>query len=128
MGTLTSTYQIGDLVEILQGGFRLYAEDQLDAIKEALVEFQQKNDTKAAIDVVLSYSSGQVCSVMTASLWIKWHHQQLSIGAIIFYDEPTSSGVFDDFLAIPAVEGNVSTTTFSDFIQLLGPVVAANGY
>ncbi|KAH9990425.1 FAD dependent oxidoreductase [Russula vinacea] len=93
------------------GGFRLYAEDQLDAIKEALVEFQQKNDTKAAIDVVLSYSSGQ-----------------LSIGAIIFYDEPTSSGVFDDFLAIPAVEGNVSTTTFSDFIQLLGPVVAANGY
>jgi hypothetical protein len=68
MGTLTSTDQIGDLVEILQGGFRLYAEDQLDAIKEALVEFQQKNDTKAAIDVVLSYSSGQVCSVMTASL------------------------------------------------------------
>ncbi|KAF8486355.1 FAD dependent oxidoreductase [Russula ochroleuca] len=92
------------------GGFRLHAENQLDAIKDALVKFQQKNDTKAAIDVVLSYSSGQ-----------------LSIAVLFFYDEPTSSGVFDDFLAIPAIEANVSTTTFSDFIQLLGPLVAANG-
>ena len=49
----------------------MYAEDQLEAIKEALVKFQQENDTKAAIDVVLSYSSGQVCSVMTSLLLIQ---------------------------------------------------------
>jgi hypothetical protein len=61
----------GELLEIRQGGFLSYAEDQLDAVKEALFNFQQKNDTKAANAVSLSYSSGQVCSVLTASLFIQ---------------------------------------------------------
>ena len=37
-----------------------------------------------------------------------------------FYDAPTPSGVFDELLAIPAIGGNVSTTSFSDYVQSLG--------
>ena len=48
-------------LEILQGGIRLYAESQLDAIKEALVTFQQKSDTKAAVMNTMTYTSNQVC-------------------------------------------------------------------
>ena len=48
-------------LEILQGGSRLYAESQLDAIKEALVKFQQKSDTKAAVINSPTYVPGQVC-------------------------------------------------------------------
>ena len=43
-----------------QGGFLFYSEDQLDAIKMALLNFQEKNDTKAAVLVFMSYSSGPV--------------------------------------------------------------------
>ena len=50
---------------IWQGGFLTYAGSQLDAIKKAVVNFQQKNDSKAEILVGLTYSSGQVCTVMT---------------------------------------------------------------
>jgi hypothetical protein len=46
-----------------------YTEDKLDAIKEALVKFQQKNDTKASAIVSMSYSSDPVCSVTMASLF-----------------------------------------------------------
>ncbi|KAF8486369.1 FAD dependent oxidoreductase [Russula ochroleuca] len=92
------------------GGLRFYAENQLDAIKGALVDFQQKNDTKAEVIVLLSYSSGQ-----------------LSIGVIYFYDAPTPSRVFDGFLDVPATEGNVSTRSFSDLVQSLGSLVGNNG-
>ena len=54
---------IGDLFEIWQGGLRFYNESQLDAIKKALFEYDQKNDTKAVTQVYLTYSSDQVCSV-----------------------------------------------------------------
>ena len=61
---------MGDLIEIWQGGVLYYADNQLDAIREALVKFQQKNDTKAQIMVILSYSSSsglsQVCFVVMA--------------------------------------------------------------
>jgi hypothetical protein len=53
-----------------QGGFYSYAEDQLDAIKEALFNYQQKSDLKAATGLTLTYSSGQVRFVTTLSLWI----------------------------------------------------------
>jgi hypothetical protein len=46
---------------------------------------------------------------------------------IYFYDGPTPSRVFDDFLAIPPTQGNFSTTTYYDFVQSLGPLVATNG-
>ena len=55
------TDRIGHLSETSQGGILSYAENQLDKIKEALVKFQQKNDTKAACTVSLISSSGQVC-------------------------------------------------------------------
>ena len=46
---------------------------------------------------------------------------------IYFYDAPTPSGVFEEFLAIPAAEGNVSTRTLSDFVQSLAPQPEFNG-
>jgi hypothetical protein len=61
---------IGALIGIWKGGVIFYADDQLDAIKEALVKFQQKDDTKAALLLFMTYSSGQVCFVMTASVLI----------------------------------------------------------
>ena len=43
---------------------RHHNESQLDAIKKALFNFDQHNDTKAATGVSLIYSSDPVCSVM----------------------------------------------------------------
>ncbi|KAF8486373.1 FAD dependent oxidoreductase [Russula ochroleuca] len=83
-------------------GILLYAEDQLHAIKKALVSFQRKSDTKASVMVSPTYSLNQ-----------------FFISVIYFYDAPTPSEVFDDFLAIPTIEGSVSRTIFSDFVQSL---------
>jgi hypothetical protein len=52
--------------ETWQAGFVYYTENQLDAIKEALVNFQQKNDTRAAVLMSLTYSLDQVCSESVA--------------------------------------------------------------
>lgn len=41
----------------------------------------------------------------------------------LYYDAPNPSRVFDEFLAIPTIAGNVSTRTFSDFVQSVGPLV-----
>ena len=114
--------------EILQGGVRLYAESQLDAIKDALVTFQQKSDTKAALLVIMGYTSGQVrqCPANSKSLLVQTDHQQFSFLLIYFYDAPTPSEVFEDFLAIPATTGNVSTRSFSDLLHSLGPQVLAD--
>jgi hypothetical protein len=57
----------GDLLEIWKGGTLIYGENKLDAIKEALFKFQQKNDTKASPAVIMTYSSGQVCAVIEIS-------------------------------------------------------------
>jgi hypothetical protein len=65
------TDHIGDLFETWQGGILTYAENQLDEIKEAIVKFQEKNDTKAACTVSLVYSSGQVCHAMETLLLIR---------------------------------------------------------
>ena len=58
------TDHIGDLFETWQGGILTYAENQLDEIKEAVVKFQQKDDTKAACTIACVYSSGQVSHAM----------------------------------------------------------------
>ena len=65
MGKLARLIYISDwnLPETWQGGIVFYAENQLDAIKDALVDFQQKNDTRAAVLMSLTYSLDQVCSV-----------------------------------------------------------------
>ena len=57
--------QFRDLLEAWQGGIRYYNESQREAVKDALVKFQQKKDTKAATSVITGYS-GQVRTVMTA--------------------------------------------------------------
>ncbi|KAI9449160.1 FAD-binding domain-containing protein [Lactarius psammicola] len=85
------------------GGTRNYTVDQLDLVKEALVKFQQKNDTKAALNVIAIYTLGRVVSA-----------------AVIFYDAPTPApGIFDDFLAIPTNQSDVRTRSFVDMFNSL---------
>ena len=67
VGDKRCTNHVGYLLEVWQGGFLFYSEDQLDAIKMALLNFQEKNDTKAAVLVYMAYSSGPVSSIMTIS-------------------------------------------------------------
>ncbi|KAF8492578.1 hypothetical protein F5888DRAFT_1857925, partial [Russula emetica] len=96
------------------GGLRSYNESQLDAIKKALFKYDQNNDTKAASGVSLTYSSDPVCSLL--------------VTVFFFYDAPTPSGVFDELLAIPAIGGNVSTSSFSDYVQRLSPTSDYHGH
>ena len=55
-----------------------------------------------------------------------WYREQFSVVVVYFYDAPTPSGVFEDFLAIPFTKETVSTTIY-DFIEVLGPLAASNG-
>jgi len=85
----------------ITGGLFTYAADKQDQIRDAFVKFQQLNDTKAAMVLGLSYSSGQ-----------------LKITVTFLYDAPTvPAGIFDDFSAITPVSGSLSTMSFSDFVQ-----------
>ncbi|KAF8492577.1 hypothetical protein F5888DRAFT_1806711 [Russula emetica] len=92
------------------GGFLFYSEDQLDAIKMALLNFQEKNDTKAAVLVFMAYSSGP-----------------LVVAVELYYDVLNPSRVFDEFLRIPTITGNVSTSSFSDFVKSVGPQIDYKG-
>ena len=65
------TDHIGDLLESWQGGLVTYAENQVNAIKEALIKYEQTSDTKAACVPSLSYSSGQVCPVTDTLLPVR---------------------------------------------------------
>ncbi|KAI9449854.1 FAD-binding domain-containing protein [Lactarius psammicola] len=88
------------------GGTRNYAVDQLNLVKEAVVKFQQKNDTKAALNVAMIYTPGGVTSI-----------------AIMFYNAPTPTpGIFDDFLAIPTNQSDVKTRSLGDMVDSLGPL------
>ncbi|KAF8489288.1 FAD-binding domain-containing protein [Russula emetica] len=82
------------------GGTRSYNESQLGAIKNALVNFQQKKDTKAVASVVPNFYSGQFI-----------------IAILYFYDASAPSSIFDEFLAIPTIGGNLSTSSLSDFVR-----------
>ncbi|KAH9054949.1 hypothetical protein EDB87DRAFT_1644067 [Lactarius vividus] len=85
------------------GGIRNYTIDQLGLVKEALVKFQQKNDTKAALNVATSYTPGGVIPI-----------------AVIFYNAPTPTpGIFDDFLAIPTNQSDVKTRSLVDLVNSL---------
>jgi hypothetical protein len=64
---------------------------------------------------------------MTELLLIQTDSNRQFLAVIVFfYDAPTPSGVFDDFLAIPTTEGNVSTTSYSSFVQNMS-IFAPNG-
>ncbi|KAH9017239.1 FAD-binding domain-containing protein [Lactarius hengduanensis] len=86
------------------GGTLNYNVDQLDLVKEAVLKFQQKNDTKAALNVpVITLRQGYVISA-----------------AIVFYNAPTPAlGIFDDFLAIPTNQSDVKTRSFVDMFNSL---------
>jgi hypothetical protein len=44
-----------------------------------------------------------------------------------YYDAPNPSRVFDEFLAIPTITGNVSTSSLSDFVQSVGSQIDFKG-
>ncbi|KAI9446106.1 FAD-binding domain-containing protein [Lactarius indigo] len=93
------------------GGFMFYPQDQLNVVKDALVRYQQKQDVKASVAVILSYGSGQ-----------------LTLGSFLFYDAPVPpQGLFDDFLAIPTTLKNVSTKSFTDLLLSLNQLGLSSG-
>ncbi|KAH9017339.1 FAD-binding domain-containing protein [Lactarius deliciosus] len=84
------------------GGTINYNADQLDLVKEALVKFQQKNDSKASLNVPVTYTPAGAISAV----------------AIVFYNAPTPApGIFDDFLAIPTNQSDVKTRSFVDMFN-----------
>jgi hypothetical protein len=112
------------LTIIYQGGYLFYPSTQLDAVKDAIIKFQDNNDTKASIVLSLSYSSGTVRTeawvmgriYLTFELLL-W---QLVAIAGLFYDAPTPpQGIFDDFLAIPAIQSNISSRSLYDLVASL---------
>ncbi|KAH8981552.1 FAD-binding domain-containing protein [Lactarius deliciosus] len=83
------------------GGTLNYNVDQLDSVKEALLKFQQKNDTKAALNVPVIFTPAGAISA-----------------ALVFYNAPTPApGIFDDFLAIPTNQSDVKTRSFVDMFN-----------
>ncbi|KAH9168081.1 FAD-binding domain-containing protein [Lactarius sanguifluus] len=85
------------------GGTLNYNVDQLDLVKDAVVKFQQKNDTKAALNVPVIYTPAGAISA-----------------AVLFYNAPTPApGIFDDFLAIPTNQSDVKTRSFADMFNSL---------
>jgi hypothetical protein len=83
MGTLTRTYRFhGTYSKLRKGGLIFYSDSQLDAVKQAHLNFQQTKDNKAVAIMALVYTtsqpasqpqilaSGQVCSLVATSLLI----------------------------------------------------------
>ena len=55
------------ILQHCQGGVLTYTEDKLDQIKDSLVKFQEKIDSKAAVLVGFVYTLGEVWSIVAAS-------------------------------------------------------------
>ncbi|KAJ7627287.1 FAD dependent oxidoreductase [Roridomyces roridus] len=85
------------------GGLILYTEDQLPAVSDAIAAFANNvTDPKAAIIPAINFLLGA----------------QTRVSHLMFYDGPTPpSGIFDDFLAIPALLTDVSTRSFLSLVQ-----------
>jgi hypothetical protein len=86
------------------------------------MKYQENNDPKAVGAFALSYSSGAVrtdiCICLTPGLTC----QQPGITpiALLFYDAPVPpQGIFEDFLAMPTTQRNVSSRSFNDFVWSL---------
>ncbi|KAG1747798.1 uncharacterized protein EDB91DRAFT_1262869 [Suillus paluster] len=84
------------------GGSITYDQDQLKAVKAAIAKFSANViDPKAAMYSIYKYVSGK-----------------LVVSCTLFYNAPTyPDGIFDDFLAIPHVDGYVSTRSFTSMIK-----------
>jgi hypothetical protein len=108
------------LTAIYQGGYLFFPSTQIDAYKAAVIKFQDSNDTKATALFSLSYSSGTVRAETWICLILKLKCLQLVAIAILLYDAPTPpQGIFDDFLAIPTIQQNVSSRSFYDLVSSL---------
>ncbi|KAI9437994.1 FAD-binding domain-containing protein [Lactarius indigo] len=85
------------------GGTLHYNVDQLHLVKDAVVKFQQINDTKAALNVYLIYTPAGAISI-----------------ALVFYNAPIPApGIFDEFLAIPNNKSDVKTRSVVDLFTSL---------
>jgi hypothetical protein len=83
------------------------------------MKYQENNDVKAVASFSLAYSSGTVRAETYICLAVDLICLQpnISIIATIYYDAPTPpQGLFDDFLAIPAVQKNVTSRSFYDLV------------
>ncbi len=83
------------------------------------MKYQEKNDTKASAAFALIYSSGavraQTCICLTLEL-ISWQPEIMTV-AILFYDASIPPrGIFDDLLAIPSIQKNISSRSFYDLV------------
>jgi hypothetical protein len=78
------------------------------------------NDTKASAGFSLGYDSGTVRVETWICLTLKLMCWQVRPLVVLFYDAPTlPDGVFDDFLAIPNVQKNVSSRSYYDLVSSL---------
>ncbi|KAN0133064.1 FAD-binding domain containing protein [Lactarius tabidus] len=97
------------------GGSLNYTSDQQDLVEAALVNFQQTNDPKAALNIGAIYTP---VGVLFATFF--------------FYNAPTPApGIFDDFLAIPTNQSEVSTKSFLDLfngLAFINPSSTQRGY
>ncbi|KAG1744285.1 FAD dependent oxidoreductase [Suillus lakei] len=88
------------------GGRISYTETRWDAVNTAIANFVSTvTDPKACV-----YSTGNYASASGS----------VTISSILFYDAPTyPDGIFDELLAIPHFEEDISTRAYSNFIQTL---------
>ena len=86
------------------------------------MKYQENNDPNAVAAFALSYSSGAVCGEICICLTPDLTRQQPGITpiALLFYDAPIPpQGIFDDFLAMPTTQQNVSSRSFLDLVWSL---------
>ena len=83
------------------------------------MKYQENNDPKVDATFVLSYSSGSVRMEICICLTPDLTRQQPGITpiALLFYDAPVPpQGLFDDFLAMPNTQRNISSRSFNDLV------------
>lgn len=98
----------------------------MPAVKAATVAFQRTvTDPKASLIMTYNYvpSLDQVSyiSYMRGELvivWINLQFSQIVVTQLMFYDGPIPpAGIFDAFVAIPAIQSDVTTQSFLSFIK-----------
>ncbi|KAF9809157.1 hypothetical protein IEO21_07530 [Rhodonia placenta] len=90
-------------VSHLQGGQITYPSSSVNNVSAATATFSSNvTDPKAAIITTYDYTGGLILA-----------------SVIFFYDAPNPpSGIFDDFLSIPALATNVKTRSFLSLVQV----------
>ncbi|KAF8915512.1 hypothetical protein CPB85DRAFT_1217667 [Mucidula mucida] len=82
------------------GGQISYGAEQVASVDAAIMRFNEVTDPKASLIAGHVFSNGE-----------------LNAAAMLFYDAPIApSGIFDDFLSIPAISSNVGTRSYKDYV------------